>query len=249
MEGIVNDHAVEQHLVLDGRSPADVELSALVTRGHEARQRLQDLHQIRRATQAGDALDVGGLDGLDRHPNSVELLPTFGRDDGAFQFNQARLQRDVARDDPIVEHHHFSPVRLEFHRRHHQGVGSGRHLGQAVIALDVRRHPEGGALEDDSGEQDRRPILLGADKALHRSLRHSHAAERGQEQGHNSPAPHRTEAVDLPSLHGAKVGCEPPRHRRGTSCGCGPPTARWTVSPEADRRGWETRMASGAQGA
>ena len=65
VEGIVDDHAVEQHLVLDGRSPADVELSALVTCGHKARKRLQHLHQVRRATQAGDALDVGGLDGLD----------------------------------------------------------------------------------------------------------------------------------------------------------------------------------------
>ena len=54
MEGVVNHHAVKQHLVLDGRSATDVKLSTLVTGEDDARHHLQILGKVGLTAHAGD---------------------------------------------------------------------------------------------------------------------------------------------------------------------------------------------------
>ena len=88
VEGIVDDHAVQQDLVLDGRATADVELTALVSCGDETGQGLQHLHEVRRAAEAGNAFDVRRLDGFYRHANRVELFAPFGGNDRALQLDE-----------------------------------------------------------------------------------------------------------------------------------------------------------------
>ena len=64
VEGIVDHHAVEQHLVLDGRAATDIELSALVTGEDDTRNHLEVLCQV---SLSADTRNLG--DGLGRHRN------------------------------------------------------------------------------------------------------------------------------------------------------------------------------------
>ena len=91
MEGIVNNHAVEQHFVLDGRSAADVQLTALVARADESRQDLQRLDQIRLSTKTRNLLQITRSDGLDRHVDLGGLLFPVGVNLGTSQLNDSAV--------------------------------------------------------------------------------------------------------------------------------------------------------------
>ena len=190
VEGIVDDHAVQQDLVLDGRASADVQLAALVPCRNEAGQGLQNLHEIRRAPEAGNAFDVRRLDGFDRHANRIELFAPFRGNDRALQLDESSLERDVLGQHPVIPHHHFRPEGLVFDAGDDQRVGTGGHLGQTVVALDVGGDPVGRPFEDDRSKQHRSTVLFGPDKSLHRSLS-QHQALPSEEGEHHTPAPPR----------------------------------------------------------
>ena len=102
MEGVVDQHAVQKDLVLDGRTTSDVELSPLVTRGHESRKNLQGLNQVRSATKARDALDVCWTNGLDRGPNLGGLFLPIGPDLSPIQGHDRWFQQEIAGQDFVV---------------------------------------------------------------------------------------------------------------------------------------------------
>ena len=112
VEGVVDQHAVEQDLVLDGRPAADVELSPLVACGDKARQDLQGLDEVRRTTKAGDAFDVGRADGLDGRADLGGLFFTVRAHLGAFERHDLGGQQEVLGDHLVVAHLHGLPQRL-----------------------------------------------------------------------------------------------------------------------------------------
>ena len=112
VEGVVDQHAVEQDLVLDGRPATDVELPALVAGGDEARQDLQGLDEVRRAAEAGDALDVRRTDGLNGSADLGGLFFTVRAHLGALERHDLGGQQEVLGDHLVVAHLHGLPQGL-----------------------------------------------------------------------------------------------------------------------------------------
>ena len=106
VECIVDDHPVQEHLVLDRRTSSDVQLTSLVSCGHESRQGLKHLHEVGRPSQTGNPFDVCRLNGLHRHAHSVQLLSAFGRDHRTFQLDQTCIQGNVL----ASKHGHRAPL-------------------------------------------------------------------------------------------------------------------------------------------
>ena len=75
MEGIVNGHAVQQYPVLYGRSAPDIQLSALVSGGNNARKHLQVLCQVRDAAKEGFWSQAG----LNDVVNSLKFRASYGK--------------------------------------------------------------------------------------------------------------------------------------------------------------------------
>ena len=147
VEGVVDQHAVEQDLVLDGGPTSDVELTTLVTCGDESRQHLEGLDEVRRATKTGDALDVRRADGFDRRADLGGLFFAVGAHFCAFKRHNLGGKQEVFGDHLVVAHLHRLAQCFVLQARDNQGVGACRHTAQAVVPVHVGAHPEGGALK------------------------------------------------------------------------------------------------------
>ena len=188
MEGVVDEHAVEQHLVLDGRSAADVQLPALVPCRDKPGQHLKRLHQIRGPAEARNALDVRRANGLHRRSDLGGLFLAIGTHLCAFQRHHLGCEQQIAR-----QHLALSDFDRLFHgfvleTGHHKGVLSGRDSAQAVIPFHVAGHPVGGSFKRHGGKHHRFSRGLRLQKAFDCALGRSHnAPPHHHRESHNAP--------------------------------------------------------------
>ena len=115
VECVVHDHAIQQHLVLNRRTAAYVQLSALVASAYEARQNLQRLHQVGLASKTGDFLQITRTNGLYRHVDFGRLFFPVGIDLRALQLDDILLQEVIARHNFVVDQNHLFGKPFEFH--------------------------------------------------------------------------------------------------------------------------------------
>ena len=184
VEGIVHDHAVEQHFVLDGRSAADVQLTALVARADESRQDLQCLDQIRLPTKTRNLLQITRSDGLDRHVHLGGLLFPIGVHLGTAQLDDLLFQQEIARGDFSIHQLNALGCALVFHAGHHQRIGSCWHPAEAVKSFDIRHHPETGSLQGNARKHDGLAGIFAAQKTFDRGLT---VQNRRQKQQQHQP--------------------------------------------------------------
>ena len=147
MKSVVDNHAVEQHLVLNRRTAADVKLSALVTCADKSGQDLQGLDQIRLPPKTRNPLQIRRPNRLDRHVDLRLLLLTFRADFCRTQLDHFRIKQVVAGEDfPVLQNHLFpDPFVLE--AGDDEGVGAHRNLAQTVETIQICRAPESRALQ------------------------------------------------------------------------------------------------------
>ena len=80
MERIIDNHTVEEHLVLDRRAASYIQLSALVTRKHHSGDDLKILRQVRLAANRRELTDSLRCDIDDRRLRLCASLHLFGSD-------------------------------------------------------------------------------------------------------------------------------------------------------------------------
>ena len=152
VKGVVNQHAVEQHLVLDGRTTTDVQLPPLVTRGHKTRQHLQGLHQIRGTTKAWNALDVCRTNGLYGGADLGRLFFTVCTNFSPLQGHYFGFKQDVAGQHLAISYLNRLTNCFIFETGDHQGVLTCGNSAQTEVPFHVTGHPIRGAFQRDRGK-------------------------------------------------------------------------------------------------
>ena len=188
MKGVVDQHAVEQHLVLNRRTTADVQLPALVTCRDESWQHLKRLNQIRSPTETWNALDVRRTNGLHGSSDLGGLFLAIRAHLCTFQCNHFGCEQQIACQHLAVSNFNRLFYCFVLETGHHEGVLSGRDSAQAVIPFHVAGHPVGGSFKRHGGKHHRFPRRLRLQKAFDRALGGSHnAPPHHHRESHNAP--------------------------------------------------------------
>ena len=98
VEGVEDGHAVEQHLVLDGGTATDVELSTLVASKDDTRHHLKVLRQVALSADARDLVDGLRGDGDHRSLRFGARLHLFGGHANRFQGLAGFFQHELLVD-------------------------------------------------------------------------------------------------------------------------------------------------------
>ena len=101
MEGVIDHHTVEQHLVLDGRTTTDVKLTALVAGEDDTRHHLQVLGEVGLTTYTRNLGDGLRCDSDDRSFGLGAGLNLIGSNRHRFQL-LARLFHEILAADGLV---------------------------------------------------------------------------------------------------------------------------------------------------
>ena len=155
MEGIINHHAVQKHLVLYGRAATDVELSALVAGGVDSGEHLEVLCKVGGATDRGHLAYLCGTDFFYRDLGLYfSLLNTLVGDiDGPTGFAFG-FEGYVADDGlPFFDGDGFG-VFLIAYKAHPQGVVAFWHFVDEIESVDVGGGTVACAFKHDVGKGD-----------------------------------------------------------------------------------------------
>ena len=166
MERIVDHHAVQKHLVLDGRTTTDVELTALVASEDDTGHHLQVLGEVGLTAHARNLVD-----GLGRHCDDRGLslgagLNLVGGDGHRFQFLAGLLEEILTADALALRQCEGLADGVVTHAGDQQGVFAVRDSVDVEIAIFVGRATVSGAFQVDIGEHHR----LASDLLVHETF-------------------------------------------------------------------------------
>ena len=155
VEGVVDNHAVEEAEVLDHGAAADVELSALVAGGVDAGEYLEVLSEVGGAADGGHLLDLRGGDFLDGNLCLyLAFLYTVVGDIDGTEGLALGFEGYVADESLAFFYGDGFGVFLIADEADAQGVGAFGHFVDEVEAIDVGGGAVACALEDDVGKGD-----------------------------------------------------------------------------------------------
>ena len=153
MEGVVDNHAVEQREVLYHGAAADVELSALVAGGVDAGQHLQVLCQVGLSADGGHLLYLRGGDFLDGHLClHAAFLGAVACYHHVVEHGGGGLELDVESERLSFGEGDLFGVFLIADVAYAEQVGAVGYFGDDEESVEVGGGAVGGAVEHDVGE-------------------------------------------------------------------------------------------------
>ena len=171
VEGVVDNHAVEQAEVLYHRTSADVQLAALVAGGTHTGQHLHVLRQVGDASDGGHLLYLRRGDFLHAHLClHLPFLLLAVHNLHSLQQLCCRLQVDGLRDGAALLERNLLAVFLIAHVAHLQGVGALLHLVDQEETVDVRGAAMRRAVEHHVGKRNGLAVALVEQHSLHSAL-------------------------------------------------------------------------------
>ena len=171
VEGVVDNHAVQQAEVLYHRAAAYVELAALVAGRVDARQHLHVLRYVGRAADGGHLLYLAGGELL--HADLCLYTALLGLAVGnlhGLEHLCCRREVDGQGDDASVGDGDGLGVFLVAHEAHPQGVVAGGHLVDEEETVEVGGATIGGAVEHHICKGDGLAVALVEQHALYGAL-------------------------------------------------------------------------------
>ena len=152
VERIVDHHAIEQHLVLDGRTATDIELTALVASEDDARHHLQVLGKVGLTAHARNLGDGLGSDRNDRGLGLSACLDLVGSDGHRFQLLAGLLHVILTVDALAFRQVERLADGVVTHAGDQQGITSVRDAVDVEIAILIGCTAKGGAPQIDIGK-------------------------------------------------------------------------------------------------